>query len=448
MDSHEYLKAPPHSVRAEQSVIGCILIAPHKMADLVEILSESDFYRREHQVAYAAMVEMSEAERPIDIITVAEWLEDRNQLDDVGGLAYLGSIAKDTPTAANLYAYARRVRDTKRARDLITVSARIADLGHDQEQPIADRIDAAQALISAVGEEKSSGGLVSAKSGMSEFVETLEQRFEAGDEIVGQPTGLADLDRILCGLREDNLVIVAGRPSMGKTTLAMNFAERAALTDGKAVAVFSLEMSKTELLERMTASVGRIQLDHLRSGQLVDEEWAKLTSAVHRISNAPLYIDDSPALTPLQVRARARRLHRKEPIGLIVVDYIQLMRGRGENQNLRVSDISQSLKALAKELHVPVIALSQLSRDVEKRPNKRPMMSDLRDSGSIEQDADVIVMVYRDAVYNPDEADISAAELIVTKQRGGTTGTARAAFLGHYNRFESAAQDYGDGYGR
>ena len=457
-DAHtDSLRVPPHSVQAEQSVLGGLMLDNSSWDQVADRVGSNDFYRREHRLIFEAIIELAEAAKPFDVVTLAEELERHDELDNVGGMSYLGALAKDTPSAANIQAYADIVREHSVVRQLIRVGTEIADSGFRQEgRKSAELLDTAERKVFEIAEQRARGGegFQPAKKLVTKALDRIETLFQQEDVITGVPTGFSDFDEMTSGLQPSDLVIVAGRPSMGKTTFAMNIAENVALKTKKPVAVFSMEMPGEQLAMRMMASLGRVDQHRVRTGKLLEDEWPRLTSAVSLLAEAPLYVDDTAALSPTELRARARRLSREcgSPLGLIVIDYLQLMQapGLGENRTTEISAISRGLKSLAKELNVPVIALSQLNRNLEQRPNKRPVMSDLRESGSIEQDADVVVFIYRDEVYNPDvpEEDKGKAEIIIGKQRNGPIGTVNLTFLGQYTKFENfIASAYGEEYG-
>lgn len=440
-DTPGSLKVPPQSVEAEQSVLGGLLIDNSRWDQVADRLRAGDFYRREHQLIFDAITRLADDSQPADVVTVAEQLEKMGELQNAGGMEYLGSLANNTPNSANIGAYANIVRDRSLMRSLITVSTDIANTAYFPEgRKAVDILDKAEQRILEISDSNArSGGFVAIKGLLKSTVDRIDELYRADNPITGVPTGFTDLDDMTSGLQPADLVIVAGRPSMGKTSLAMNLAENAAVGKKVPVAIFSMEMPGEQLAMRMMSSLGRINAHRVRTGQLGDDDWPRLTSAVSMLAETPIYIDDSPGLTPMEVRARARRLHREHGLGLVVVDYLQLMQTgeSGENRAAEISLITRSLKGLAKELNVPVIALSQLNRSLEQRPNKRPVMSDLRESGAIEQDADVIVFIYRDEVYNEDSPDKGTAEIIIGKQRNGPTGTVRLTFLGEYTRFEN-----------
>ena len=443
----ESLKLPPYSLEAEQSVLGGLMIQNTSWDQIADVIIEDDFYRRDHRLLFSAIAHLIEVGQPVDAVTLSEWLSKQGQLEDVGGLSYLGALAKNTPTAANIKAYAEIVRERSVMRQLITVATDIADSAYRPEgRSSGDLLELAEQRVFEIAEKGAKGksGFRNIKKLLTNAVDTIDKLFQLDSPITGIPTGFTDFDEMTAGLQPSDLVIVAGRPSMGKTTFAMNLAENAAIKNKTPVAIFSMEMPGEQLAMRMMSSLGRIDQHKIRTGKLHDEDWPRLTSAVGILSEAPMFIDDTPALSPGELRARARRLKREHGLGMIVIDYLQLMQSPGgarENRATEISEISRNLKALAKELHVPVIALSQLNRSLEQRPNKRPVMSDLRESGAIEQDADVIVFIYRDEVYNQDSPDKGSAEIIIGKQRNGPIGTTRLTFLGKYTRFENFISD-------
>jgi len=439
------LRVPPHSVEAEQSVLGGLLLDNSTWDSVADRLRSEDFYRRDHQLIFAGIAELSARSEPSDAVTLAEYLASKGQADDTGGLAYLAGLARDTPTAANIRAYADIVRERSVLRQLIRVSGEVAASAYDSEgRTAAELVDEAERRVFEIAEQgrRTGSGFVPIRDVLGATIDRLDMLHQNQGQLTGVSTGYNDLDRMTAGLQPGDLIIVAGRPSMGKTTLALNIAENAAISSNTPVAVFSMEMSREQLTMRMISSLGRVDQSHLRTGNFGDEDWARINSAIAQMKSAPIYIDDSGALTPTEVRARARRLKRERGgLGLIVVDYLQLMQvpGTKENRATEISEISRSLKALAKELQAPVIALSQLNRSVEQRTDKKPVMSDLRESGAIEQDADVIIMIYREEVYEPETPRKGIADIIITKQRNGPTGEVHLTFLGKYTRFENLA---------
>ncbi len=446
-DSLESLKLPPNSVEAEQSVLGGLLLENEALDRIADILNQADFYRHDHRLIYTHIAKLIEQNRPADIVTVAESLENSAELSSIGGIAYLGALAQNTPTAANIRRYAEIVRERSIMRKLVEVGSAIAESAYNpQGREAKQLLDEAEAKIFQIAEggNRSSQGFVNIQTllpQVADRIDFLYQRENQGS-VTGIPTGFDDLDDKTSGFQPGDLIIVAGRPSMGKTAFSLNIAENVALDSKKAVAVFSMEMGATQLATRMIGSVGRLDQHRMRNGNLEDEDWTRLTTALGKLNDAPIFIDEGAGLSSFDVRARARRLSRQTGgLGLIVVDYLQLMSGNSgrasENRATEISEISRSLKSLAKELEVPVVALSQLNRSVEQRPDKRPVMSDLRESGAIEQDADLILFIYRDEVYNPDSEDKGTAEIIIAKQRNGPIGRVRLTFLGQHTRFEN-----------
>ncbi len=443
----EALKVPPHSIEAEQAVLGGLMLDNQAWDAVGDRISGEDFYRGDHRTIFRAISELCEQNKPFDAVTLSEWLDRNQELDNIGGLAYLGALVKDTPSAANIKAYADIVRERSVVRQLIQVSTEIANSAYQPEgRGASELLDIAEQKVFEIADQGARGrsGAVSIKSLLARAVDRIDQLYQQDEPVTGVATGFYDFDERTSGLQRADLVIVAGRPSMGKTTFAMNIAEHAAIKHKYPVAVFSMEMPGEQLAMRMMSSLGRIDQHKVRTGKLDDDDWARLTSAMGILAEAPIFIDDTPALTPTELRARCRRTAREHGLGMVVVDYLQLMQttSSGENRATEISEISRSLKALAKELNVPVVALSQLNRGLEQRPNKRPVMSDLRESGAIEQDADVIIFIYRDEVYNEDSPDKGVAEIIIGKQRNGPIGTTRLAFLGQYTRFENLAEDH------
>jgi replicative DNA helicase len=441
----ESLKVPPHSIQAEQSVLGALMIDNSTWDNIAGHLVEKDFYHKDHQIIFRAIAYLAEEQNPFDVITLSETLKKMGETNSMGNwLVYLGMLARDTPSAANIMSYVEIVRDRSVLRQLIHVGTEISDSAFaPQGRSTAELLENAERKVLSIAEQtQRAGGFQSIKSLLAHAVDKIETLFGQEGHITGMATGFADFDEKTSGLQPADLIIIAGRPSMGKTAVSMNIAENVALNSKKPVAVFSMEMPGDALAMRMMSSLGRIDQLKVRTGKLEEDDWPRLTSAINILAATQLFIDDTPALTPTELSARARRLAREHgQLGLIVVDYLQLMQSptSGENRVQQISDISRGLKALAKELHVPVIALSQLNRNLEQRPNKRPVMSDLRESGAIEQDADLIVFVYRDEVYDENSPHKGTAELIIGKQRNGPLGTVRLTFLGQFTRFENFA---------
>ncbi|AHF02794.1 DNA helicase [Marichromatium purpuratum 984] len=442
------VRVPPHNLHAEQSLLGGLMLDNSAWDRVADVVSAPDLYRREHRLIFQSIARLAESDQPFDVVTLAETLERSEQLEAAGGLSYLATLVNETPSAANIKAYAQIVRDTSVLRQMIAAGTAIADSGYDsQGRPVTELLDDAERQVFEIAEQQArgGGGFQPIKSLLNLAVERIDTLYQSDEPITGLATGFTDFDGMTSGLQPSDLVIVAGRPSMGKTTFAMNMAEHVAIQSKRPVAVFSMEMPGDSLAMRMMSSLGRIDQHRVRTGKLEDDEWPRLTSAVNILASAKMFIDDTPALSPTEVRARARRLKREQDdLALIVIDYLQLMQapGVGENRATEISAISRSLKALAKELDVPVIALSQLNRSLEQRPNKRPVMSDLRESGAIEQDADLIVFIYRDEVYHEDTPDKGIAEIIIGKQRNGPIGTTRLTFLGKYTKFENYIGSY------
>ncbi|WP_454721454.1 MULTISPECIES: replicative DNA helicase [Cupriavidus] len=439
------LKVPPHSIEAEQSVLGGLLLDNAAWDRIADFLSESDFYRFDHRMIFQSIARLISATKPADVITVYEMLQVAGKAEEVGGLAYLNSLAQNTPSAANIRRYAEIVRERSVLRKLVTVADDIASAAFAPKgREVRELLDEAESRVFAIAEEGSRGqkGFQEIQPLLTQVVERIDELYhrDSNTDVTGVPTGFIDLDRMTSGMQAGDLIIVAGRPSMGKTAFSLNIGEHVAVEQGLPVAVFSMEMAGTQLAMRMLGSVGRLDQHRLRTGRLLDEDWPRLTHAIQRMNDAQLFIDETPALNPMELRARSRRLARQcGQLGLIIIDYLQLMSGSGsgENRATEISEISRSLKGLAKELNCPVIALSQLNRSLEQRPNKRPVMSDLRESGAIEQDADVILFIYRDEVYNPDSQDKGTSEIIIGKQRNGPIGTVRLTFLGQFTKFDN-----------
>jgi replicative DNA helicase len=441
------LKLPPHSLEAEQSVLGGLLL-DNEAADRVgDVASADDFYSDAHRVIYRHVMQLIGEGKPADVVTLAESLSSAQKLDYVGGLAYLGALVQNVPTAANIRHYAQIVRDRSILRQLAATAGAIAEIAYNPLGRSAKTVlDEAEAKVLHIAEQGSRGAQNFHEIGkllatVVDRIETLYNRDNPSD-VTGVPTGFVDLDRMTSGFQPGDLIIIAGRPSMGKTSLALNIGENVALDTGMPVAVFSMEMGATQLALRLIGSVGRLDQHKLRTGRLIAEDWDRLSTALGRLNEAPILIDETPALNAIEVRSRARRLMRQYgKLGLVIVDYLQLMQStaQGENRATELSEISRAMKSLAKELQVPVVALSQLNRSLEQRPDKRPVMSDLRESGALEQDADVILFIYRDEVYKPDSPDKGTAEILISKQRNGPTGKVTLTFRGEYTRFENYA---------
>jgi len=449
------LRVPPHSIESEQSVLGGLLLDNAAWDRIADFINADDFYRYDHRLIFQTIFKLISASRPADVITVFEALNSLGKADEVGGLSYLNALAQNTPNAANIRRYAELVRERGVLRKLITVADEISgNAFNPQGKEVKNMLDEAEAKILAIAEEgaRNKQGFQEIQPLLKQVVERIDELYsrENTSDITGVPTGFADLDKMTSGLQPGDLIIVAGRPSMGKTAFSVNIGENVAIESGLPVAIFSMEMGGTQLAMRMLGSVGRLDQHRLRNGQLNDEDWPRLTHAIQKMNDAQMFIDETPALNSIELRARARRLSRQcGKLGLIIIDYLQLMSANnaGENRATEISEISRNLKGLAKELNCPVIALSQLNRSLEQRPNKRPIMSDLRESGAIEQDADVIMFIYRDQVYNPDSPDKGTAEIIIGKQRNGPIGSVRLTFMGEYTKFENytgSLSVYGD----
>ena len=436
-------RLPPQNLEAEQCVLGSILLQNEALTRVMEILTAEDFYREPHKTVFAAMLKLFDKNEPQDLITVTELLKNWNKLDEVGGPAYLASLTDIVPVTANIVYYAKIVRQKAILRSLIQTTTNIASRCYDEQDDIDTLVDEAEQTIFEISRSKSSQSFQALSTIIPRTFSSIEKLFERKELITGIPSGYHDLDKLTAGFQPADLIILAARPSMGKTALALNIAQGAAILHKTPVAIFSLEMSQEQLCMRLLCSVSRVDSQRVRTGFLKDQDWPKLTRATGILSEAPIFIDDTPAISVLEMRAKARRLsaQNKNKLGLVIVDYLQLMKGRSgaERREQEISEISRSLKAMAKELNVPVIALSQLNRSLENRPNKRPQLSDLRESGAIEQDADVICFIYRDEVYNTaeDNPKRGIAEVIIGKQRNGPTGSVELAFLAQYTTFEN-----------
>jgi replicative DNA helicase len=438
------LRVPPHSIEAEQSVLGGLLLDSSRWDDIAEILIADDFYRKDHRLIFSAISGLVNSSMPADVITVQEYLDNSGELAKAGGLAYLDELTRNTPSAANISAYARIVQEHAILRNLLGT---VNDISKTIFQPEGRNphqvLEFAEQEIYAISDQgaRRGSGFDSVGNLLTSAIDRIQELFDSGSELTGLATGFTDLDKMTTGLQNSDLIIIAGRPSMGKTSLAMNIAENAALDSRKPVAIFSMEMSGEQLVRRMLTSLGRINAQRVRTGALQEEDWSRLMSAVNLLADTKIYIDDTPGLSPTEIRARCRRLASKhdDGLGLVIIDYLQLMSlgESSENRATELSMITRSLKALAKEINAPVIALSQLNRGLEQRTDKRPVMSDLRESGSIEQDADLIMFIYRDEVYNKESENKGIAEIIVGKQRNGPTGTVRLTFFGEYTKFEN-----------
>ena len=446
------LKLQPQSIEAERSVIGALLISSDSWDGVAEVVAASDFYRPEHRAIFRQIALLVDRGEPVDVVTVSDRLLATGELDAAGGHTYLAELAEQTPTASNVRAYGKAVRERSVLRQLINAAQDIASAGFNPEGRSSEElVDEAERLIMQISESgQKAGGPQGMEGLLKGAIDRIEELYNTGGDITGLTTGFIDLDRMTSGLQPSDLVIVAGRPSMGKPSFAMNLVENAALASDRPLMVFSMEMPAEQLVIRMLSSLGRIDQSRVRTGKLEQDDWPKLASATEKLKGTQVFIDDTPALTPTELRSRVRKLVREQgDLGMIMVDYLQLMRvaGSGEGRTAEISEISRSLKAIAKEFKVPVVALSQLNRSLEQRPNKRPVNSDLRESGAIEQDADVIMFIYRDEVYNEDSPDKGVAEIIIGKQRNGPIGSCRLSFQGQFTRFENLARGDYEHYG-
>jgi replicative DNA helicase len=435
-------RVPPHDLDAEESLLGAMLLSPQAIALAVEVCDASDFYKPAHGPIFDAITSLYGQGEPADPVTVADELRRAGLLEAVGGPSTLISLQANTPAISNAGRYARIVEEHALLRRLIGVAGEIAEMGYQVPDDVSSAIDRAEAMVYDVAQRRVVDTMSSIRDLLAQSLDHLEALYERGDTITGVPTGFNDLDERLAGLQKSNLVIVGARPAAGKTSLALGMAAYAAIEAGVPVLLFSLEMSHLEITQRLLCAEARVDATRMRNGGLLESDWPKISQAIGRLGEAPIYIDDNPNLTVMDIRAKARRLKSREGLGLVVVDYLQLMSGRhdAENRQVEVSEISRGLKILARELEVPVVALSQLSRNLEMRSDKRPVLADLRESGSLEQDADVVLFIYRDELYNPDSQDKGIAEIIVAKHRNGPTGVTQLAFLDHHTRFANMAR--------
>lgn len=444
-------KVPPQNIEAEQSVLGAILIENTALYKAIEIIGIDDFYKEAHKKIFLSMIELNEKNEAIDLVTLMEYLRKKNELDSVGGATYLSLLANTVPTAANIKYHSKIIYEKALLRNLINTATEIVSYGYENSRDIEELLDYAENAIFRISEKKIRPSFSAIKDIIKDSFETIERLSEKKERVTGIPTGFYDLDMLTSGFQPSDLIIVAGRPSMGKTALCLCIAQHAGIEKGQPVAIFSLEMAKEQLVIRMLCAEARVDSHKLRSGFLAKSDWPRLTTAAGRLSEAPIFIDDSPGTSVLEMKAKARRLKAEHGLSLIVVDYLQLMSGRGERRRggpdtreQEISEISRSLKALAKELSVPVIALSQLNRAVESRQDKRPLLADLRESGAIEQDADVILFIYREEVYKQTEENKGVAEIIIGKQRNGPVGIVKMAFIDKYTRFENLEKMHGN----
>ncbi len=440
-------RIPPQSIEAEQAVLGAVFLDPSALTLASEILIPEDFYRAAHQKIFHAMLRVADKGEPVDLVTVTAELADTQQLEEVGGVSYLSELADSVPTAANVEYYARIVEEKSVLRRLIRTATSIAQDGYTREDEVDVLLDEAEQKIMEISQRKHSGTFKNIKDVLVQTYDNIEMLHNRKGEVTGIPTGFTELDRMTSGFQRSDFIIVAARPSVGKTAFALNIAQNVATKANENVAIFSLEMSAQQLVMRMLCAEGNINAQNLRTGKLTPEDWGKLTMAMGSLSNAGIYIDDTPSIRVSDIRAKCRRLKQESGLGMVVIDYLQLIQGSGrnrENRQQEVSEISRSLKALARELEVPVIALSQLSRSVEQRQDKRPMMSDIRESGSIEQDADIVAFLYRDDYYNKDSENKNIIEIIIAKQRNGPVGTVQLAFIKEYNKFVNLERRFDD----
>ncbi len=444
------LKTPPNSIEAEQALIGGLMLNAQAWDKVADVVVADDFYRKDHRLIFTGIGNLIEDGSPCDVVTVSEYLDGRGELEQAGGLEYLATLANETAGAANARAYAKILRERSTLRALINAGNEISGSAFASDGRTASQVlDDAERMVFEIAEKGSRGkkGFQSLKQILPEAVDRIDLLHQSEGSITGVSSGYTEFDKLTAGLQPGELIIVAGRPSMGKTTFAVNIAENAAIGSKVPTAIFSMEMPAQQLAFRMISSLGRVDQTHLRTGNFPDEDWSRINTAVQLMSDAPIFIDDTPSMSPTEIRARARRLHREHGLGLIVIDYLQLMQVEGskENRATEISEISRNLKALAKELSVPVIALSQLNRSVEQRTDKRPVMSDLRESGAIEQDADLICFIYREEVYNPETPRKGVADVAIAKQRNGPIGDFLLTFVGRYTKFENFVPDsYGD----
>jgi len=436
----EQMRTPPHSLEAEQSVLGAVMIEGKALSEVADVVTEADFYRADHKLIYRSMIEQDGRNQPIDAVTLAEYLQSRHQLEQAGGLAYLATLARDTPTSANCRSYAKIVREHSIRRQMITAGGSIAEQGFNSRTDLRESLDEAQRLVLALGEDRSNTGPMFLTQAVGPWYDDLTKRENAKDGIIGLRTGLDALDQFTCGMEDGDLWIIAGRPGMGKTNFALTVAAERSIVNKDMGLIFSLEMNSNQLVSRLVSNLGRIDLDRIRRAKLDESQWKSSSNATAAMHDSKLLIDDTPGLSVLEMRARARRVKQKHGLRYIIVDHLQLVRAKAENRTQEITAISRDLKDLAKSLKVPVIALSQLNRGVEQRQNKRPVMSDLRESGSIEQDADVIVFLYREAKYEPSSNIFATniAEAIVGKQRNGPIDTVLLSYYGANSRFANA----------
>ncbi|QQE74434.1 replicative DNA helicase [Brevibacillus composti] len=442
-------RVPPQNNEAEQSVLGAVFLSKEALITAIEILRPEDFYKTAHQRIFKTMQDLYDKGEPVDLVTVTAELQDHKLLDEVGGVPYLTEIASSVPTAANIEYYAKIVEEKSLLRRLILTATKIANDGYSREDEVGEIIADAEKYILEIAQNRNSGGFTPIRDVLLETYERIEFLSQRRGDVTGIPSGYPDLDKMTAGFQRSDLIILAARPSVGKTAFALNVAQNVAARAGETVAIFSLEMAASQLVQRMICAEGNLDASRMRSGWLEEDDWQKLTMAIGTLAKAPIYIDDTPGVTVQDIRAKCRRLQAERGLGMILIDYLQLIhgRGKGDNRQQEVSEISRTLKGIARELNVPVIALSQLSRSVEQRQDKRPMMSDIRESGSIEQDADIVAFLYRDDYYDKETENKNVIEIIIAKQRNGPTGTVELAFLKEYNKFVSLDNRYRDAAG-
>ncbi|MFC4766558.1 replicative DNA helicase [Effusibacillus consociatus] len=443
MDEQLIERVPPQNIEAEQAVLGAVLIEPDALTTVTEILKTEDFYRTSHQKIYEGMIEVADRGEPVDIVTLTAHLQNLGQIEEIGGVSYLATLANTVPTAANVDYYATIVKEKAVVRRLIKVATSIATSGYEGTDDVVGLIDEAERRISELSNEKINRGFTPIKDILLTTFERIEFLYANKGGVTGVPTGYPDLDRMTSGFQKSDLIIVAARPSVGKTAFSLNIAQNVAVRAGVPVAIFSLEMGKEQLVQRILCAEANLDAGKMRTGYLDDDDWPKLTMAVSSLAEAPIFIDDTPGITVADIRSKCRRLQQEHGLGMILIDYLQLIqgRGKGDNRQQEISEISRTLKLIARELNVPVIALSQLSRSVEQRQDKRPMLSDLRESGSIEQDADIVAFLYRDDYYDPESEKKNIIEIIIAKQRNGPTGKVELVFLKNFNKFVSLERE-------
>lgn len=439
-------RVPPQNIEAEQSVLGAVFLAKEALTTAIEILRPENFYRTAHQRIFKVMLDLYEKGEPVDLVTVTAELQDSKLLEEVGGVSYLTDLASSVPTAANIEYYAKIVEEKALLRRLILTATKIANDGYSREDEVGEIIADAEKYILEIAQNRNSGGFTPIRDVLMETYDRIEFLSQKRGDTTGIPSGYPDLDKMTSGFQRSDLIILAARPSVGKTAFALNVAQNVAARAGETVAIFSLEMAASQLVQRMICAEGNLDAGRMRTGWLEEDDWQKLTMAIGTLAKAPIYIDDTPGVTVQDIRAKCRRLQQERGLGMILIDYLQLIhgRGKGDNRQQEVSEISRTLKGIARELSVPVIALSQLSRSVEQRQDKRPMMSDIRESGSIEQDADIVAFLYRDDYYDKESEAKNVIEVIIAKQRNGPTGTVELAFLKEYNKFVSLDHRYRD----